>query len=70
MQANGLSPRTIRYVHTTLHEALQYAFRMQLIPRNPADFVSTPKLGKYKASVFEEEEVLKMLEASYSDKKY
>ena len=64
MQTDGLSPRTIRYVHTTLHEALQYAFKMQLIPRNPADFVSVPKLVKYKSEVFEEDEVVKMLEAA------
>ena len=58
------TPRTIRYVHTTLHEALQYAFKMQLIPRNPADFVSVPKLVKYKADVFEEDEVRKMLQVA------
>lgn len=64
MQEKKLSPRTIRYVHTTLHEALQYAFRMQLIPRNPSDFVSVPKQVKYKAAVYEEDEVLKMLQAA------
>ena len=63
MQGMQLSPRTIRYVHATLHEALQHAFRMQLIPRNPSDFVSVPKQVKYKAAVCEEDEVVKMLEA-------
>lgn len=64
LQKKGYSPRTIRYAHTTLREALQHAFKMQLIPRNPADFVTLPKQVKYKAKVYEEDEVLKMLEAA------
>lgn len=64
LQGKSLSPRTIKYVHSTLREALQHAFKMQLIPRNPADFVTLPKQVKYKAKAYEESEVLEMLKAA------
>ncbi len=62
LKAKNLSPRTIKYVHSTLREALQYAFKMQLIPRNPADFVTLPKQVKYKAKAYEESEAIHLLE--------
>lgn len=64
LQEKNLSPRTIKYIHSTLREALHHAFKMQLIPRNPADFVSLPKQIKYRAKAYEENEVVKMLEAA------
>ncbi|WMJ84220.1 site-specific integrase [Oscillospiraceae bacterium LTW-04] len=57
----GLSPRSVRYVHTTLREVLQYAYKTRLISLNPADFVSAPKQGKYKAEVYNTDEVAKLL---------
>lgn len=64
LKEKGLSPRSIQYVHTTLHEALQYAYKMQMVPRNPVEFVSPPKQVKYKADIYSEEEVIKLLEAA------
>ena len=64
LEKKGLSPRSIRYVHTTLHEALKYACKMQIIPRNPAEFVSVPKQQKYEAHVYAKEEVANLLEAA------
>lgn len=61
LEKKKLSPRSIKYVHTTLREALQYAFKMQMIPRNVCDFVSTPKQIKYKAQVYDQEEVKQLL---------
>ncbi len=57
----GLSPRSIRYVHTTLREVLQYAYKMRIISVNMADFVSAPKQSKYKAEVYNTDEVAKLL---------
>ena len=31
----GLSPRTVQYIHVTLHKALKQAVRDGLVPRNP-----------------------------------
>jgi integrase len=38
----GLSPRTVRYVHTILRRALQAAARWQLLARNPCDLADPP----------------------------
>jgi integrase len=39
----GLSPRTVRYVHTILHAALDYAARKSLVTRNVAKLADPPK---------------------------
>lgn len=64
LQAKKLSTRTIKYVHSTLREALQHAFKMQLIPRNAADFVTLPKQVKFRSTAYKESEVISMLTAS------
>lgn len=58
----GLSAKSIRYIHVNLREALQHAFKMQLIERNPADFVTIPKVKKYHAEVYDEQEVVGLLQ--------
>lgn len=40
----GLAPKTVRYVHTTIHKALKDAERKQLVYRNVADSADPPKL--------------------------
>ena len=40
---SGLSPRTVQYVHVTLHKALKQAVMDGLIPRNVADAVKAPQ---------------------------
>jgi integrase len=42
----GSSPRTVRYVHVTLHKALKQAVMDQLIPRNATEAVKPPQLSK------------------------
>ena len=39
----GLSPRTVRYIHTIVHRALKDAVRWGRLPRNPADAADPPK---------------------------
>ena len=39
----GLSPRTVRYVHTILRKALADAVRWGLLERNPADLADPPR---------------------------
>lgn len=64
LTAKGLSPRSVRYVHTTLHEVLGYAYKRQIIPKNPAEFVAVPKQKKYEAQVYDKQEVGALLEAA------
>lgn len=61
LSKTGLSPRSVHYVHTTLHEVLEYAYKTRLISLNPANFVSAPKQAKYKAEVYNTDEVTKLL---------
>lgn len=39
----GLSPRTVEYIHTTLHKALKDAVADGLVPRNVTDAVKAPR---------------------------
>jgi site-specific recombinase XerC len=41
--AEGLSPRTVEFLHRTLHCALKEAVMWGLLARNPADAVKAPK---------------------------
>ena len=42
----GLSPRTVQYIHVTLHKALKQAVQDGLIPRNAADAVKAPQVRR------------------------
>jgi integrase len=43
--APGLDPRTVSYVHTILHRALNDAVRWGRLARNPADAADPPRVG-------------------------
>lgn len=55
--------------HSVIHKALEYAVRMELIDRNPADRVERPKEKKYVADYYRGEELARFLEAT-NDHKY
>ena len=42
----GLSTKTIRYIHTTIHKFLEDAIDLDLINRNPAERAKPPKLKR------------------------
>lgn len=58
-----LSPKTILQYHRILHKALDKAYKMQLIVKNPADLVELPKIKKYTAHVLNVKESKQLLEA-------
>lgn len=43
---SGLSPRTVRYIHSTLHKSLEIATQWGLISKNPAKQAKPPRLIK------------------------
>ena len=45
----GLSPRTVRYIHTIVHGILRQAVKDNLLPRNPADAATAPTAKEAKA---------------------
>jgi len=42
----GLSPRTVQYVHVTLHKALKQAEHDGLVPRNATKAVKPPQVRR------------------------
>lgn len=58
-----LSGKTVMQYHRIIHKSLKTAYKMQIIPKNPAEFVDVPKVKKYKASVYTKKEVKQLLES-------
>lgn len=46
----GLSPKTVRYLHTTLHKAFSDAVDLGLLPTNPAERAKPPKPNRMEPS--------------------
>lgn len=63
-QAGGLSPRTIRYLHATLHESLRHAVQWGLVTRNVADAVRPPKLERHEMATWGSTDVERFLSES------
>ncbi|MBX6378337.1 MAG: site-specific integrase [Clostridia bacterium] len=60
----GLSPRTVRYVHSVLHNALQQAVKWRLLPQNPAKAVDLPRQKRQEMSALSQEEANRFLAAA------
>ncbi len=58
----GLSPRTVRHHHATLHNALESAVKWGLIGRNPADAVTPPRYQQTERKFLDEDDVHTILE--------
>ena len=59
--AKGLSPKTVRHVHSIINAALVWATKMQLVPRNVATAVALPRVRRSEAKAFSVEETTKLL---------
>jgi integrase len=59
----GLSPRTVRHHHTTLHTALGHAVKWRLLARNPAEAVDAPRFQKKEMRVFDQQGMTAFLDA-------
>lgn len=57
-----LSPRTVRYIHSTLHKSLGVAVRIGKLSINPADRVYPPKLKRNEMQTWDEAELNRFLE--------
>ncbi len=65
--ASGLSPKTVRNVHVTLHRALDQAQRWRLVPTNIADLVDAPRVRRQEMKALSPEEARSVLEAARDD---
>jgi len=66
----GLSARTVRHHHVTLHTALGVAVKMGLTGRNPADAVTPPRYQQHEFQVLTEADMFKVLEQAKSTPYY
>jgi integrase len=57
----GLSPRSVLYVHRTLHRMLEMAVKWGMVGRNVADAVEPPKQERKEVQVLDEEQASKLL---------
>ena len=65
---SGLSPRTVNYVHITLHKALKDAVSDGLIPRNICDAVKPPRPAKKEVAPLPQEQARALLDAARGDR--
>jgi integrase len=63
----GLSPRTVEFLHPTLHCALKEAVLWGLIARNPADAVKAPKPRRPPIQPLNHEQAQQLLAAAEGD---
>ena len=64
MQAAGLSPRSVRYVHAVLNSALSQAVAWRLLPLNPCESVTLPRMIRKEMLVLSPEQARALLTAA------
>jgi integrase len=64
----GLSPRTVQYIHVTLHKALKQAVRDGLVPRNSTEAVKPPQVRREEIHPLTPEQVKTLFEAAKGDR--
>ena len=64
----GLSPRTVQYVHVTLHKALKQAIADGLIPRNATEAVKPPQVRREEMRPLTAEQVRILFDAAAGDR--
>ena len=67
MSASGLSPRTVRYTHTVLRNALAQAVTWGMLARNPADLAVLPRKQRQEMQALALEEARRFLSAAKED---
>ena len=66
----GLSRRTVAYFHMILRRSLSHAVKWQMIPRNPADAVESPKAEQKEMKYWNREQVQTFLESIAGHRMY
>lgn len=61
---SSLSPRTVQYIHVTLHKALKQAVRDGLIPRNATEAVKPPQVRREEIRPLTADQVKLLLDAA------
>lgn len=67
-EKGGLSPRTVRYIHTVLREALHQAVRWGLLVRNACDATDPPRAVRPQTQTWAKDEARAFLMVAEQDK--
>lgn len=59
-----LSPKTIKNIWLNLSAAMKKAVMLELIPKNPCDNITLPKLERFQPDVYSMDEVAKLLDCA------
>lgn len=65
---SGLSPRTVQYIHVTLHKAFKQAVLDGLVPQNAAEAVKPPQVHREEMRPLTPEQVKALLDAARGDR--
>ena len=65
--SEGLSGNTVIHHHALIRKSLDYAYKMNLIPSNPADKIQRPKKEQYIGGFYNENELNELFEKSKDD---
>jgi integrase len=64
----GLTPRTVQYVHTTLHKALKDAVSDGLVPRNVTEGIKAPRPRKIEVNALSADQARTFLTSARGDR--
>ena len=62
LEVRKVSTNTVIHRHANIRKALQYAFKTDLIPSNPADKVQRPKKNSHETEPYKSDELAKLFE--------
>jgi integrase len=62
LSGKPMKPKTIQNIHMNIRAALSQAVKLDLIKKSPADNVILPKTRKYKAEIYDQDEVTILME--------
>jgi integrase len=65
---SGLAPRSVNYIHVTLHKALEQAVRDGLVPRNVSEGVKAPQVRKEEVKPLSPTQLRALLLAAHGDR--
>lgn len=67
-RASGLSPRTVQYLHAVLRRALNQALKWDMVLRNVATLVESPKVPRREVTPYSPQETRLFLDAVKGDR--
>ena len=68
MYASGISANTIKHYHANIHKSLKYAVKMDLITVNESEKTERPKMEKFEAMFYNEQELGLLFNAFRGDR--